>query len=374
MQWRTDPRIDHRMRIAALVDAAMGAPFDKPELIPWLGRSLLILERKRAAAELMTEAVARSPADAILWLLLARAQFGSGDHDSAAQAVETTLMLAPGLKEARLLRFRLLIATGAYEAAQTMTDIVTALPAFDPSLCQLQMRDEQGCAAIIAACDRVLHDSPGHTNAIYFKALALARLGRDDEARRLIDLDEAVRIIALPFDAAFCAALAAEIEANPTLTPDRRTTRGGLQTLRLDYPGATHIEALLSQLKDAAENYAARGDRWSAAAPREASRNSWAVIYGAQGRQLPHHHVEGWVSGVFYAAAPRAANGDYAGRLVLGEAPAPFGITDPPWGIRTGAPGPGRLVLFPSYVPHATEETGVTAPRISVAFDVVPAP
>jgi len=362
------------MRIAALVDAAMRAPFAKPELMAWLGRSLLMLERKRASAELMTEAVARSPADAVLWLLLARAQFGSGDHDGAASAIEATLKLAPDLKEAHLLRFRLLIATGNYEAAQRMTDIVSALPAFDPSLCQLRMRDAQGCAAIIAVCDSALHETPGHTNAVYFKALALAKLGRDDEARRLIDLDEAVRIIALPFDDAFCAALAAEIEANPTLTPDRRTTRGGLQTLKLDYQGAMHIDTLLSQLKDAAEDYAARGDRWSAAAPPEASLNSWAVIYGAQGRQLPHHHVEGWISGVFYAAAPRAGDGDYAGRLILGEAPAPFGITEPPWGIRTVTPVPGRLVMFPSYVPHGTEETGVTAPRISVAFDVVPAP
>lgn len=362
------------MRIAALVDAALRAPFDKPELLAWLGRSLLMLERKRAAAELMAEAVARSPADATLWLLLARAQFGSGDHDAAAQAIEASLRLAPDLKEARLLRFRLLVATGDYEAAQRMTDVIAALPPFDSSLCQLRMRDEQGCAAIVAACGSALHEFPGHTNAVYFKALALARLGRDDEARRLIDLDAAVRIVALPFDAGFCAALAAEIEANPTLTPDRRTTRGGLQTLKLDYPGAMHIDALLSQLKDAAEGYAARQDRWSAAAPREASLNSWAVIYGAQGHQLPHHHVEGWISGVFYAAAPRAGDGHYAGRLVLGEAPAPFGITDPPWGIRTVTPVPGRLVLFPSYVPHATEETGVTAPRISVAFDVVPAP
>lgn len=362
------------MRIAALVDAAMRAPFDKAELIPWLGRSLLMLERKWAAAELMTEAVARRPADATLCLLLARAQFGSGDHDSAARTVEAALKLAPDLQEARLLRFRLLISTGDYEAAQTMTEIVAALPAFDPSLCQLRMRDEQGCGAIIAACDSALRDNPGHTNAVYFKALALAKLGRDDEARHLIDLDEAVHVGALPFDAEFCAALAVEIEANPTLTPDRRTTRGGLQTLKLEYPGAVHVEVLLSQLKDAAESYAARKDRWSAAAPREASLNSWAVIYGAQGRQLPHHHVEGWISGVFYAAAPRAEEGDYAGRLVLGEVPAPFGIADPPWGIRTVTPAPGRLVMFPSYVPHGTEETGVAAPRISVAFDVVPAP
>ncbi len=361
------------MRIAALVDAALRSPFDKPELIPWLGQSLLMLERKRAAIELLTEAAARTPDDAALWLLLARARLASGDHDSAGTAIDTALRLAPDMKEARLLRFRFLVATGAYEKAQTMTDVIATLPPFDTYHCQLRLHDEQGCAAIIAASDRALQDHLGHTNAVYFKGLALARLGRNDEARTSIDLDEAVGIVALPFDAAFCDALAAEIAANPTLTPDRRTTRGGLQTLKLDYPGATHIDALLSQLKDAAETYASRPGRWPAAAPGEASLNAWAVVYGAQGRQLPHHHGAGWLSGVFYAAAPRAEDGAYAGRLILGEVPAPFGIPDPPWGTRSVAPVPGRLVLFPSFVPHATEETGVTAPRISVAFDVVPA-
>ncbi|MEJ0041812.1 MAG: putative 2OG-Fe(II) oxygenase [Rhizomicrobium sp.] len=41
-------------------------------------------------------------------------------------------------------------------------------------------------------------------------------------------------------------------------------------------------------------------------------------------------------------------------------------------GTRAIEPVPGRLVLFPSYVSHATELTGIDGARISVAFDVVP--
>jgi hypothetical protein len=43
----------------------------------------------------------------------------------------------------------------------------------------------------------------------------------------------------------------------------------------------------------------------------------------------------------------------------------------PPWGIREIEPVPGRLVLFPSYVPHLTLPSGVAGDRISIAFDVV---
>jgi putative 2-oxoglutarate-Fe(II)-dependent oxygenase superfamily protein len=45
---------------------------------------------------------------------------------------------------------------------------------------------------------------------------------------------------------------------------------------------------------------------------------------------------------------------------------------DPPWGTREIRPVPGRLVLFPSYVPHATIATGSTDKRICIAFDVTP--
>jgi hypothetical protein len=42
----------------------------------------------------------------------------------------------------------------------------------------------------------------------------------------------------------------------------------------------------------------------------------------------------------------------------------------PSW---TVAPRSGDLLLFPSYFAHRTWPTGVATPRISVAFDVMPA-
>jgi hypothetical protein len=45
---------------------------------------------------------------------------------------------------------------------------------------------------------------------------------------------------------------------------------------------------------------------------------------------------------------------------------------DPPWGIRDIHPVPGRLVMFPSYIPHATIPTKSNEERICISFDVIP--
>lgn len=88
----------------------------------------------------------------------------------------------------------------------------------------------------------------------------------------------------------------------------------------------------------------------------------WAVIYDDHGRQDSHFHPSGWLSGVYY---PQAGSGD----LLIGALDAAEAI-DPPWGARAVDPVEGRLVLFPSYVPHSTAPAA--AGRVSVAFDVMP--
>lgn len=372
MQWLTDARNDDRLKTAALADVALRAPFARPDIAPWLGRSLLLLDRTSDADTLLTEAVSRTPDDAALRILLARARLKGGDIESAGEQIDEALRLAPYDRSARIMRFKILVSAGQCDAARQMTDVIAELSPFDHALCSLRLRDDEGCEALIAVCNAELARNPAHTDAVYFKAIALTRLGRGDEARAVIDLEHSVVITELPEgngdEVAFRAMLAREIEANPTLTPDRRTTRGGLQTFKLDYPGASHIDALLGRIRMAVDRYAGRAD----VSPQAATLSAWAVVYGAQGRQMPHHHPSGWLSGVYYVAAPPSSGGVHPGSLVLGQVPDSFGIAAPPWGIKSVSPVPGRLVLFPSYIPHATEETGVAAARISVAFDVVP--
>ncbi|MEI9996940.1 MAG: putative 2OG-Fe(II) oxygenase [Rhizomicrobium sp.] len=87
----------------------------------------------------------------------------------------------------------------------------------------------------------------------------------------------------------------------------------------------------------------------------------------------PHGHPGGWISGVYYVDAPRLPGENaYRGALIVGAIDTKQHGFEPPWGTRAIEPVPGRLVLFPSYVSHATEPTGIDGARISVAFDVVP--
>ena len=76
---------------------------------------------------------------------------------------------------------------------------------------------------LLSFCDARLAENPIQTNAQYFKALTLARLGRAREARDLMSLNDVIEISDLPVPAgyndkeAFLDALAEEITHNPTL-------------------------------------------------------------------------------------------------------------------------------------------------------------
>jgi uncharacterized protein (TIGR02466 family) len=146
----------------------------------------------------------------------------------------------------------------------------------------------------------------------------------------------------------------------------------------LRQPDAVAIEALIAQIKRAAQDYehriSASDNIFSATRPKWARLDIWAVVCGRDGRQKAHLHPHGWLSGVYYVTAPRPAGANlYRGPLILGALdPHAHGV-EPPWGTREIEPVPGRLVLFPSYLPHATQPSGVDGVRISVAFDVVPA-
>ena len=115
----------------------------------------------------------------------------------------------------------------------------------------------------MAFCEARLSENPAWTDAKFFKALALAKLGRGEEARAVMSLDRHIAICDLPPPAEygdgekFRQALAAEICRNPTLGPDPRgkATRDGRQTRHLRQPDAVAIEALIKQIKCAVQDY-----------------------------------------------------------------------------------------------------------------------
>lgn len=96
---------------------------------------------------------------------------------------------------------------------------------------------------------------------------------------------------------------------------------------------------------------------------------SWSVRLKGEGHHISHVHPGGWLSSAFYVALPNEAERGPApaGWLSLGEPPAELGIDLRPLSLIE--PKPGRLVLFPSTMWHATKPFAA-GERLTMAFDV----
>lgn len=106
---------------------------------------------------------------------------------------------------------------------------------------------------------------------------------------------------------------------------------------------------------------------------------SWSVRLRSAGHHADHIHDEGWLSSAFYVAVPpsvRHPGGPGAaagpGWLQLGQPMASLGLDLGP--RRLVQPRPGTLVVFPSYLWHGTVPFDDPGPRVTVAFDMQPAP
>jgi tetratricopeptide (TPR) repeat protein len=97
----------------------------------------------------------------------------------------------------------------------------------------------------------------------------------------------------------------------------------------------------------------------------------WSVRLRPGGFHVDHVHNRGWLSSACYIQLPPAVARGREGWLKFGE---PGIATQPPLDAeRFEQPAPGKLVLFPSYMWHGTVPFTGDQPRLSVAFDVIPA-
>ena len=102
---------------------------------------------------------------------------------------------------------------------------------------------------------------------------------------------------------------------------------------------------------------------------------SWSVRLWSSGKHVNHIHPEGWISSAFYVALPPSlgatqADGSQAGYIQFGQPPDELALGLGP--RRVVRPEPGRLALFPSYFWHGTVPFEDDAPRLTIAFDMVP--
>lgn len=98
----------------------------------------------------------------------------------------------------------------------------------------------------------------------------------------------------------------------------------------------------------------------------------WSVRLAPGGFHEHHIHPKGWYSSACYIAAPPVVGaGGREGWLALAR--PPFPTPEPLEPLRYEKPEPGKLVLFPSCLWHGTVPFSGDQPRLTVAFDIVPA-
>ena len=108
---------------------------------------------------------------------------------------------------------------------------------------------------------------------------------------------------------------------------------------------------------------------------RGASRfnGSWSVRLHSAGYHTSHVHPRGWISSACYIQLPDSMKAGHTGEGILSFG-APGMITMPLLPAELSLqPEVGQLVLFPSYFWHGTLPFHSEQPRLTVAFDVVPA-
>jgi tetratricopeptide (TPR) repeat protein len=317
---------------------------------------------------------------------LARAHCARRDFAAALHALEAARTCAGFGREQLLLRFEALIGHGDLAAAGVMLPEIQQLEPENAAALKLVVRDalRQGDPGrALDACDRILRIAPSHTSALHYRLVALALSQRHSEAVTAMGLDRfvTVRSLAVPGswsdEREFHRQLAAEVHADASLRPDPRglATSQGRQTQGRSQAEGPAMKALIACIGTAIEDYAAQLAYHDGAHPFirfRPSRGSllfWSVLYSGTGRQQPHFHPGGWLSGVYHASGCGAAAD---GGLVLGECvPLQRAGEAPPWGTRLLPSRAGQLVLFPSFVPHATTVPAAGIERVSVAFDVM---
>ncbi len=310
-----------------------------------------------AAASALESAVVRYPDDDMAWVNLACARARLGEHWRAIEALHAARRANPDGGRATADLVNLLAGTGRTAEALRLA------------------------AEYLAA-------HPGERHVLAVQAYALRDAGREAEAAGLLDFERFIRIVepappaGFADSAEFNGRLRRLIEADPSLIPGPpgKATRGGFQTGEFDLAGDPALAALgrliEQEVREALAAFEAAGlatHPLTACAAPDWTLRVWGTVLETGGRQAPHIHPLGWLSGVYYVQVPAdlGAAGAQAGAIEFGAPPERLMVKRPP-AARSVAPRPGRLVLFPSCFYHRTLPFASSERRLSIAFDVVP--
>ncbi len=394
---------------------------DSPQLMALFASQLAFAGRLDEADEVLNAGLAAWPCDAELHRQLARLRWQRGAGLEAMRTIEDAITRHPREMHLRLVAAELFRSAGAGTRALELLEAGLGLapgsPAFltsigvllddmgrvDEALARLReahLRAPNSATAqrnlvpallrsgaareALAHCDDLLARLPFDQMLLAQRATALRLLG-DAEYRRLYDYQRLVKSFALrpapPFPgiAEFNAAFSRELSAlhRGARHPLEQSLRGGSQTEH-NLPRDNPVIAAFFAMLDAPIREYIANLRDDASHPVDGRRGtgyrisgSWSVKLQAGGYHIDHVHPRGWLSSAYYVDLPDVSDADSrAGWLKFGEAGTGIAGCGPEHFVR---PAAGMLVLFPSYMWHGTVPFAAGGPRVTAAFDVVPA-
>jgi uncharacterized protein (TIGR02466 family) len=313
----------------------------------------------------------------------------SGDYEAAVAAFDAYLQSFPDDFDTSLSRAKALLKGGnAAESARALAGMMTRFPD-NPKVCPelvnacLSMGES---AAAKSYLDAYLKRFPKSADAYSSVPILNAALHPGNSEEGMVALAAEIQAYDLSppshyRDAPdFFDAVCAAVYAHPSLmdAPPEHATRAGFHTGDLaKAPVAPAIAELIYAIKGHVQDYAAKAA--SRANPffrgldlNSAGLNLWAVVMREDGHQEAHIHPAARISGVVYGKVPESIKDDNsrAGWIEFGRPHVDFHQPEslPVTFIK---PALGRIVLFPSYMYHATVPLDGTEHRISLAFDIV---
>lgn len=357
-----------------------------------LGNVLRELEDLDGALSCYDTALKQQPDAAPLLLNLGLTKHRQGALDEAIKAYRAALRSAPeqavlhsNLADVLRDKGDLESAVGVYHRAIEL-DPRAAEAYLGLGYANLMAEDHGAAFEALERCQAL---DPRNQRAVAGRAIALQALGRDAEARAIIDLDRDLVEATLPLpdgyasNAAFAEALVEDLCHDPAVLWHEkagRATRNGLHSENLHDIPTPRVGEMVAALERLVADYAAGLSRTPdhphrAQVPDRYRIDFWAVRMYSGGHQMGHIHPSGWLSGVTYLQLPEVLtesdDDSQAGWIEFGR--PGYGLpSGDPWPTRRIKPAVGKALLFPSYLFHHTLPYQSDTERISFAFDVVP--
>lgn len=392
-----------------------------PGLLALLGYALYHDNRIAEAHAVLAEGVSRFPADLSLQVAWARVRWMAGDGPAFADGFLAAIASRPGDIAMRvrcgdmlrlsgqagraeeLLRAGLTLAPEDVQLGASLALLLDEMgrleeallvhrgvvhrapeePALRLNLAHTLLRLGRADAAMLEI-NPVREAFPALQLALTYQGMALKQLG-DPRFARLFDYERHIQVFDIATPAGFSsvaelnAALAQHLRdrIDTVVAPLEQSLRGGVQGSQSLVPDDSPVvRAFFAAVVGPVRAYIATlGDH--NAHPHEAQKagafsfsGACSELVGPGGFHLNHTRGAGWISAAYDVSLPAdLGHGEQEGSMAFGEPRWPV----PGVGVeRRVQPGPGRLVLFPSYMWRGTSPLAA-GERVTVLFDVAPA-